>query len=54
MPNHSESTRQHIAALDAEILRQQHTTDQLRATWHPCSDVERQLQVLKESVALLK
>jgi prefoldin subunit 5 len=45
---------QSISMLEAEIARQEETIRSLRSRGHQCTDAERQLNNLKESLALFK
>ena len=48
------STIKTLLKLETEAARQQQTVESLKSKGHPCPDAERQLQRLKESIALLE
>jgi|GEM_PF-5252856 len=54
MALHAKSEHEILVRLHAQIARLQETVDMLKADDHICHDAERQLQNLKQTLALLR
>ena len=54
MAKHKIEREKNLARLEGQIVRQSETIETLRAEGHSCPDAQRQLEELKEAVALLK
>jgi hypothetical protein len=53
-PERDNNNHRTLANLQAEVIRHQETVDALKAGGHKCPDAERELQRLKEGLALIK
>ena len=52
--HHNQQRENNLARLEGLIIRQGETIETLQASGHSCPDAQRQLEELKDAVALLK